>query len=234
MHITLVPSEDNTAATDMAGDGTAGIFTFMDSVTDDTSGAVCFIGPDANREMVFTKRLQEDYADKLDPIDVMDPVERALVEDESHARMNKDMISPILGPLGNTASQFMDLGNRYLFEHHDAQRELEDCGTTINIMVLWTKQAECRSSGLHDQLCVTTSTTTTNMQNLITLALSESNIAFVESGINASLHLVHSYRTDYNERNSDGTSEALEYLKSEEDGVLDDAHTNRRAHDAGK
>ena len=70
---------------------------------------------------------------------------------------------------------------------------LDDSGGNLDVMIVWTKRAEClwsrRSPG-----CSLSSTTHQNMENLILKAISEGNEAFQASGIQTRLHIAHSYR----------------------------------------
>ncbi|CAJ1958276.1 unnamed protein product [Cylindrotheca closterium] len=93
----------------------------------------------------------------------------------------------------------------------------------IDIMVLWTRDAECNASGMAGG-CTTTSTTEQNMRGLINLAFSETNTAFTNSGINAEVRLVHAYRTSYTE-DSVAPNAFVPALNALEAGI-DDGMTN--------
>jgi hypothetical protein len=88
---------------------------------------------------------------------------------------------------------------------NNTQRELAE-DTTFDIMVVWTTNAECNNFGKSNR-CATTPATERAMRGLIDLAVAETNVAFEESGVHASLRLVHAYRDiTYTE---DGMSNAL-------------------------
>ena len=109
----------------------------------------------------------------------------------------------------------------------------------IDVMVPWTKAAECKRSGLEID-CAVTSTTRNNMLTLIADAIEETNEAFEFSGINAEVQLVHAYRegnyyegdyVDLSVRES-GMRKALGHLRSTTDGILDNVHYKRAMYGA--
>ena len=102
----------------------------------------------------------------------------------------------------------------------------------IDTMVIWTKMAECKKSGLAVG-CTLSSMTENNMRGLIDLALAETNTAFRLSGVTAQLRLVHAYREpNYVEEVFNAFGSALSSIKSKTDGVLDNVHTNRDTYGA--
>lgn len=96
---------------------------------------------------------------------------------------------------------------------------------SMDVMVVWTKRAECKNSDL-DSGCTLTKQTRTNMFAKINLAVDETNVAFSLSGINTELRLVHAY-LDENYEESDMKS-ALEDITSTFDGKMDDVHDKRQ------
>lgn len=100
-------------------------------------------------------------------------------------------------------------------------------------MVVWTKMAECKNSGLAAG-CNPTDVTENNMRGLIDLAVAETNTAFYLSGVTAALRLVHAYRepqyveSDY----SDIFGSTLSFLRNMNDGVMDGVHGLRDMHGA--
>jgi len=75
-----------------------------------------------------------------------------------------------------------------------AKRKLyDDLGGNLDVMVVWTKKAECDLSGLPAG-CTVTPATEANMLGLIDLAVLETNTAYQNSNINTELLLVHAYR----------------------------------------
>merc|ERR1719232_11922 len=82
--------------------------------------------------------------------------------------------------------------------------------STIDIMVLWTKNAECALSG-KGKGCNVNSSTKSTMEDLVDLAIEETNTAYSKSNIKAQLRLVHSYRDDYVEPNN-AFDNGLDYI----------------------
>ena len=111
---------------------------------------------------------------------------------------------------------------------------VEELGSNINVMVVWTKKAECKKSGLAAG-CTLTSTTENNMRGLIDLAFAKTNTAYYFSGVSTHLRLVHAYRDpNYVEEDASNTfvSSALSSIRSMTDGFLDDVHSKRDTHSA--
>ena len=89
----------------------------------------------------------------------------------------------------------------------------DDDGNTLDIMVVWTLDAECRNANRLKQ-CTSTPRTIASMEALINLAISETNTAFQLSGVKTKLRLVHAYRhPNYREESFSST--------------LNDARTNK-------
>jgi len=68
---------------------------------------------------------------------------------------------------------------------------LQDDGTNIDVMVIWTEEAECRNSGLPPK-CTLTIATENNIQAAALLAIEEANLQLVNSKIDLEYHLVFS------------------------------------------
>jgi hypothetical protein len=66
----------------------------------------------------------------------------------------------------------------------------DNSGSNIDVMVVWTRQAECRASRLAFP-CTFTATTESRMRGIIDLAVQQTNSAFLLSGMLSSLRLVH-------------------------------------------
>lgn len=108
----------------------------------------------------------------------------------------------------------------------------DDSGATIDVMVVWTKQAECKVSKLPSS-CSLTSTTQSNMRGTIDLAVAETNTALQLSGILSSIRLVHAYRHPaYVEPMSNTFVASLSDLQGIGDGKLDDVHVKRALYGA--
>jgi len=83
----------------------------------------------------------------------------------------------------------------------------------IDVMVLWSENAECRQNG-KDIGCTLSTTTIQGMKGLVNLAIHETNVAYQNSGINVELQLVHSQRlSSYKEPSSNAFTHSLSYVK---------------------
>ena len=113
----------------------------------------------------------------------------------------------------------------------DTKRRLfDDSGSNIDVMVVWTMEAECRNAGLTVG-CTLTASTEEKMRGLIDLAISESNVAFQLSGIFTTFRLVHAYRDpEYVEAAS--FSLTLDHLTFPNDGQLENVHAKRALYGA--
>jgi hypothetical protein len=101
----------------------------------------------------------------------------------------------------------------------------DDSGDTIDVMVVWTKLAECGNAGLSSG-CIVTASSESLMRGRIDLAIAETNTAFALSGIFTSLRLVHAYRDpDYVEDGDLYTS--LTHITTADDGFMDSVHSKR-------
>jgi hypothetical protein len=106
----------------------------------------------------------------------------------------------------------------------------DDSGSNIDVLVVWTKDAECVKSGL-PKGCTLTTTTESNMRGLIDLAIEETNTAYSLSGMLSSLRLVYAYRdSTYVEPTTFDV--ALANLQSTSDGKLDNVHALRTLYGA--
>lgn len=105
----------------------------------------------------------------------------------------------------------------------------DDNGRIIDIMVVWTKEAECRQSLLREG-CRRTALTEENMRGWVDTAIEETNQAFRASGINAELRLVHAYcdHAYVEAPDEKALNIALSQLKNNFDGKLDDIHNKRK------
>ena len=87
--------------------------------------------------------------------------------------------------------------------------------TTINVMVVYTASAAAATS---------------NIGNLIQLAVDETNQSYVNSGINISLNKVHTAQVSYNETGTFSTH--VSRLQGTSDGYMDNVHTLRNTYAA--
>ena len=182
---------------------------------------ICQIQPDASgvEEMICTPE-----ADFPPEADGFEPNDGDDADYDAHVRHLQVGFDPTVRIYDNATFSLRG-------SYHDQQRQLyDDSGATIDVMVVWTREAECVNSGL-PKGCTLTAITETNMRGLIDLAVDETNTAYKESGMLSSLRLVHAYRDDtYVEPSSFGT--ALSDLQSTSDGKLDSVHTLRTMYGA--
>ena len=102
----------------------------------------------------------------------------------------------------------------------------DDSGSSIDVMVVWTKKAECLYASLPEG-CTPTSSSAARMRGLIALAMGETNTAFHESGVKTTLRLVHSYRHEEYEEPASSLQKMIKHVQSVDDGELDDVHGKR-------
>ena len=113
-------------------------------------------------------------------------------------------------------------------------RRVSNAEVTIDVLVVWTKNAECAHSKLAKQ-CQVNNNTMQSMISLIELAIFETNVAYKSSGVQIKLELVHSYRSetyDEPEPSSDSFRQSLFALSGKNDGELDEVHQLRELHGA--
>ncbi len=108
-----------------------------------------------------------------------------------------------------------------IFDQNHAIASL-DSSYVIDVLVVYTAAARSGAGG------------TTNMQNLINLAVSETNLGYQRSGVFSSMRLVHTAEINYDEAvlsNSSGWSTALSHLTAR-DNIIDEVHNLRDSYGA--
>jgi Metallo-peptidase family M12B Reprolysin-like len=185
---------------------------------------ICQIAPNAYGEDEINCQPQSAFRDDHPPVRV--PETRWLAESHLNASFYDNFVAgftPLPPQSNNAALRGGGSSGRALYD---------DSGKTIDIMVVWTMDAECANSKL-DKGCTLTNLTETNMRGLIQLAIAETNTAFELSGVTTQLRLVHAYRDpDYNETSTPPTGATtqdvtLDHLSSRKDGNLDSVHAKR-------
>jgi hypothetical protein len=88
--------------------------------------------------------------------------------------------------------------------------------STINVLVVYTASAAAA---------------TANIGSLIQLAVDETNVSYVNSGININMIRVHSAQVTYNEARR-SFSQHVSALRSTTDGIMDNVHTLRNTYAA--
>jgi hypothetical protein len=94
-----------------------------------------------------------------------------------------------------------------------------DVGDYIDVMVVYTAAARSGAGG------------TTAMENLIDLAVTETNTGYSNSSVNQRIRLVHTAEVVYDETGFDWST-TLTRLRSTSDGYMDDMHTCRDTYSA--
>lgn len=187
---------------------------------------VCRFVPDGNGNNRMLCTPVSDAPIELEPLV---PVEESItIEDlgigsEPVDLTPNSLVPETYGLKGSAASKPMN----------DETRRNLNGGTIIDILVVWTKAAECRNSN-YNPGCTLSRATETNMRNQINAAIGEANEAFDNSQVNTSFRLVYTYRDPTFVDGSSGTgiSDALNALQSTNDGNMDDVHAKRTKYGA--
>ena len=158
------------------------------SYVDMPENTITDIYADADGNLQSVTKSGNDYPDEADPEDL--GIDLAVDEGDLNRR---------LGLRGASSDQ------------QQSHRRLSDDGSQLDVLVLWTADAECRNSGLAAG-CTRTASTKANIEATIDLAITETNVGYAASGVNTQLRLVHSEFTSYVE--SAGFSTALSDLRS--------------------
>jgi hypothetical protein len=189
--------------------------TIFGSLVDVSDQTVSKFRLDAFGNQVVDTIPTNDFPPEADPIHD----ERMLLKaDESISTTSTSSFLRSNGPTKAQSSEARDL--------------LNDLGGNLDVLVVWTSNAECRNSGLATG-CTRTATTAGNMRSLINLAVTETNTAYDLSGVDTQLNLVHATHVGaYTEVSGDAFSQALNHITSTTDGVIDHVHTLREQYGA--
>jgi len=184
--------------------------TIIGSISEVVGGTVFDIKVDDDGNNVIDTKLASDFPPEADPMDIVPPhlQERFLLEPKGNE--NRPQSS------ANDHNSFLGALSPQISSQVDNSRRSEETVTTIDVMVVWTKKAECRNYG-QGQSCTTSTASTEAMQYRIDLAILETNEAYAQSGVNAELLLVHSYLSDYVESADDAFIKALTHIKDSQD-----------------
>lgn len=101
----------------------------------------------------------------------------------------------------------------------DLSSVLDDDGSTIDVMVVYTGAARSAAGGV------------TAMENLIDQAVSESNTGYTNSSVNPRLNLVHTAEVSYSESGFNW-GQTLNRLVGTSEGYMDNVHTLRNTYKA--
>lgn len=107
----------------------------------------------------------------------------------------------------------------------------DDSGGNIDILFVWTREAECQPDG--EERCVLNADTFFNMNGRIDLAVEETNNAFRNSGVDTKLRVVHAYRdSEYSESNDRSLETDMKDLQTTNDNKLGKVHVYRKKYGA--
>ena len=129
---------------------------------------------------------------------------------------------------GFVPSQATTLRGKY----NNGRRLYDDSGATIDVLVVWTRQAECRYTGKGTgPVCGLDQSSYDSMAGLVDLLVAQANAAYTSSGVQFTIRLVHAYRHEtYVEDSTIDTS--LISLRTNGDSKLDDVHAKRALYGA--
>jgi hypothetical protein len=184
-----------------------------------TENEVCLVSPDANGiPYVHCTSLDELQSEEEEELVLTD---QDLDDADTHERK--------LAYLNTTFAM------SHVEDLYQRRRLFDDSGSTVDVMVVWTKVAECVASNMTAN-CTHTAQTGTNIRGLIDLAVLETNVAFSLSNIATRLRLVHAYRDDTYEEppreQLNVNNVMLADLTQVTDGKLDSVHVKRATYGA--
>lgn len=104
-------------------------------------------------------------------------------------------------------------------EPTDVKEGIADDGSIIDVLVAYTSAARSGTGG------------TSAMQNLIDLAITETNVGFSNSNVNQRVRLAHSVEVNYSEAGFDSHT-TLSRLRQTSDGYMDNIHNLRDQYSA--
>ena len=203
------------------------------SIVDAEEGMVYQFMVNADGEEEVTVTPSDEFPPEEDPEDFDVRHRQLLVEGQGYQELMDEGFSSSIEQQGlRGRGGFLDKAvseqvfGTSLFEEKHLPRRLEDDGSVVDVMVVWTKGAECEAAGYTTTDCTLTSITEFIMRDLVDLAVEETNTAYTASGVNFQLRLVHAYRDeDYTETSDFFAS--LQALTITNDGNLDSVHAKR-------
>lgn len=191
---------------------------------------VCQFSRDGSGKSEVICKNQKYFKEESDPHFAADDDDEEDIIDEDGAEQRRSLRgASVLGK--NATFGWKPNGSRRV-----SRRRLvyDDSGKNLDLMVLWTKKAECLQSDLPAG-CELSHVTEDNMLALIDLAVEETNTAFSLSGVDTQIRLVHAYRDEsYVEAKKKATDVAVDHLRNTDDDQLEDAHTKRALYGAGE
>ena len=154
------------------------------------------------REVPIENMVEEEDAIKEDEVlqerKLQDDFDAAIKKEEVERQASSVIKPGVKSRLGAPSPAALKLG----IDPNDLQRQRQlkndDSGDELDIMVVWTRKAECSySNNLDDDGPGCTSVdqdSYEDMMALVNLAIQETNEAFIGSGVPTQLRLVHAYR----------------------------------------
>ena len=201
---------------------------YCGSVLDEEVGIYYQFCPDHNGDTVIIETTEDEFGDEEEAEDETEVLDPDHVQRISPSRY-RHLLERSVGGVGSDPTSLR--GRRA------SSITFDDSGSTIDVMILWTHEAECGNAGL-DPGCSHNSQTEAVMRARIALAVEEANTAYALSGIDLVLRPVHTYRepTGYVEyldssKSSIGST-ALRDIATEGDNLMDDVHFKRTQYGA--
>jgi hypothetical protein len=182
------------------------------------NGSVYDISSGKNGKVTTVERKTEEFPDEIDPVEI--PTSSDFYGIDSETDPNLQKLEAINGGGTRTLRGFS--------QENERRRLFDDSGGNLDVLVVWTKKAECANAGLTS--CALNDLDLTR----IDLAVEETNTAYELSGVTTMiLRLVHAYReVNYVEASTDTFLGALSAIQSTSDGNMDDVHSKRTQYGA--
>lgn len=203
------------------------------SITDMETQEICRFTPDADGNNQVDCIPAADYPIEIEPRVSTPPEEDDPTDVDGDydlpLDLEPDSLSPVTYGLKGSAAAAASRQD----SNNETRRILQDDnGGVLDIMIAYTRQAECLNAG-RSRTCSTSSTTRNLMRGQLNAAVAETNRAFANSGVQTRLRLVHSYRENYSEGNGRrGVDDALVAVRKTDDRMMDGVHSRRNQYGA--
>ena len=180
---------------------------------------------DENGEQIVKTTATRDFPPEAKPLENVE-------EDEGPAYYNNTRALALSRGTAYGDGVLRGMVKRQVSGEQQTRRLGDDNGGNFDLVVVWTKKAECKNAGLSNCQSLSSSSSEA-MRALIELAVAETNTAYLNSGVHTQLNLVWMYRdSSYVETSSQAFDNALTALRSSSDGKLDKVHTYRNQYGA--
>jgi|AntRauTorckE5430_2_1112549.scaffolds.fasta_scaffold03512_3 hypothetical protein len=186
----LSGEEENGSSINLLRKPNGQIFGSMTNVNDDT---VMHIRVDVNGTNVVEITPSSEFRPEADAVFEVEP--SVLPSDEPSVLPSDE---PSVLQTSRSAPPQSNSGERLLFDRVAKPSVTRRVNTfvTIDVLVLWTKDAECENARVGSG-CTRSTYTKGVMDDLIEAAISETNVAYEKSGVELQLRLVHSELVDH-------------------------------------